>query len=355
MSCWSKKHQIETMAKEINEKTFELNITNELLNLSKSFIWYLDHFHWLHFRRMRNRNIISQFMKQSTLFAEGLTQEEESNTLTGGYDVSINYNHPNGQEGRLMFLQYKAGIRKSYSNKMVSKFYRQTASMEGRSPEHVLFTFNDAAEGTQHSTLRNLANRVGIQPKSVIYVFPRITEKTEFINKVGNLISNSSFVPVLEIDTQASNQTPPIIINDGVSHKYRTSYDGLTSEVNSLLFFFIYDNKIITELLSELICIQIERFARILLEQDIPVLEVFLEIVSESLNRFYEYELNEFSSSKLIIENIKIYIQRIVENFNSNRIILNAPNQFTNIIPKEGLTIKLENKYEYTGINYQII
>jgi len=69
------------MAKEINEKTFELNITNELLNLSKSFIWYLDLFPWFHFNSMRNRNIISQFMKQSTLFAEGLTQKEERNIL----------------------------------------------------------------------------------------------------------------------------------------------------------------------------------------------------------------------------------------------------------------------------------
>jgi hypothetical protein len=342
------------MAKEINEKTFELNITNELLNLSNSFVWYLDHFHWFRFPTMRNRNIISQFMRQATLFAEGLTQEEESNTLTGGYDVSINYNHPNGQEGRLMFLQYKAGIRKSYSNRNVSKFYRQTARTEGRSPEHALFTFNDAAEGTQHSTLRNLANRAGIQPESVIYVFPRITEKTEFKNKVGNLIPNSSFVPILEIDNQALNQTPPITINDGVSHKYRTSYDGLQSEVNFFFFFFFYDNKIISELLSELICIQIERFAKILLKQNRPDLEIFLEIVSESLNRFVEYELKEFTLSNLIIENVKLYIQRIVENFNSNKIIENAPSRFTNIIPSEGLKLKFENKLDFSGINYQI-
>lgn len=342
------------MAKEINEKTFELNITNELLNLSKSFICYLGHFHWFHFPPMQDRNIISQFMKQATLFAEGLTQEEESNPLTGGYDVSINYNHPNGQEGRLMFLQYKAGIRKSYSNKSVSNFYRQTARMEGRSPEHVLFTFNDAAEGTQHSTLRKLANSAGIQSQSVIYVFPRITEKSDFKNKVGNLISNSSFVPVLEIDNQALNQTPPITINDGVSHKYRTSYDGLQSEVNFFFFFFFYDNKIISELLSELICIQIERFAKILLKQDRPDLEIFLEIVSESLNRFVEYELKEFTLSNLIIENVKLYIQRIVENFNSNKIIENAPSRFTNIIPSEGLKLKFENKLDFSGINYQI-
>jgi len=342
------------MAKEINEKTFELNITNELLNISKSFIWYLDHFHWFHFPHRRNRDVISRFMNQVTLFAEGLTQEQESNTLTGGYDVSINYSHPNGQDGRLMFLQYKAGIRKSYSNKSVSKFYRQTAKAEGRSSEHVLFSFNDAAEGTQHSTLRNLANSTNINPNSVLYVFPRITEKPDFKNKVGNLIPNSSFIPVLEIDNQAANQTPPITINNGVSHKYRTTYDGLTSEVNFFFFFFFYDNKIITELLSELICIQIKRFAKRLSKQDNPDLEIFLEIVSDSLNRFVENELKQFPSNNLLVENVQKYIQRIVENFNSNIIIPDAPSRFTNIIPKEGLKLKFNKKDDFSGINYQM-
>lgn len=340
------------MAKEINEKTFELNITNELLNISKSFIGYLNY--WVHFSPRRYRSIF-QFMNQVTLFAEGLTQEEESNVLTGGYDVSINYIHPNGHEGRLMFLQYKAGVRKSYSKKNISKFYKKTAKAEYRSPEHAMFTFNDAAKGTQHSTLRNLANRTGIQPQSVIYVFPRITEKTEFKNKVGNLIPNCSFVPVLDIDNQAASQTPPITINDGVSHKFRTSYDGLTSEVNFFFFHFYYENRIITELLSELICIQIERFTKILLEQDIKFnLKVLLEILSESIDHFVKDELKEFPYSDSLIENVKKYIQKITKNFNSEKRIPNAPNRFTNIISQEGLKLKFENKHDFSKINYQI-
>jgi len=184
------------MGKNINEKTFELNITNELLNLSKSFIWYLDHspLCWL-----LPRTIWSQFLNQSTLFAVGLTQDEESDPLTGGYDVSINYTLPNGQDGRLIFLQYKAGVRKGYSNANASKFNRKTALKEKRRAEHVSFTFNDAAQGTQHSTLRNLANKTDIQSHSVMYVFPRITEKADFESKIGSLIFNSSFVPVLEL------------------------------------------------------------------------------------------------------------------------------------------------------------
>lgn len=342
------------MTKEINEKTFELNITNELLNLSKSFIWYLDHLHWFHFPPMRHRNIISQFMKQTTLFAEGLTQKEESNTLTGGYDVSINYNHPNGQEGRLMFLQYKAGIRKIYSNRSVSKFNRQTSRNEGRSPEHAMFTFNDAAGSTQHSTLRNLAKSTSVNSNSVLYVFPRITEKSDFKDKVGNLIPNSSFVPVLEIDKQAANQKPPITITDGVSHKYRTSYDGLRSEVNYYSFFFFYDNKIISELLSELICIQIERFAKILLKQKRADLEIFLEVLSGSFNSFVGYELELYPAKDLIFEKVNSYISRIKKELRSDRRIPQAPSQYTTVVPEGGLRLILDNINAFSRINYQI-
>jgi hypothetical protein len=303
---------------------------------------------------MRDRNIISQFMKQTILFAEGLTQEEESNPLTGGYDVSINYIHPNGHEGRLMFLQYKAGTRNSYSNKSDSNFYRQTARLKSRSPEHVLFTFNDAAECTQHSTLRNLANSASIRSQSVIYVFPRITEKIEFKNKVGNLIPNSSFVPVLEIDNQASNQKPPITINDGVTHKYRTSYDGLVSEVNFFFFFFFYDKLIISELLSELICIQIERFANILIKQNRPELEMFLTFLLDSFNRFVEYELREYPAKVIIFAKVISYINSIGEDYRSNSQIPQAPSKYTTIVPKEGLKLKFENKYDFSEINYQI-
>ncbi len=342
------------MAKEVNEKTFELNITNELLNLSKSFIWYLDHFQWFNFPPIRNRNIISQYIRQATFFAEGLTQEEESNPLTGGYDVSINFNHPNGLEGRLIFLQYKAGIRMSYSNRTVSKFYRRTARAEGRSAEHVLFTFNDAADGTQHSTLRSLANASGVNPNSVLYIFPRITEKTDFKNKVGNLISNSSIVPVLEIDNQAANQNPPITINDGVSHKYRTSYDGTTSEVNFFFFFFFYDDKIISEILSELICIQIERFSKLLLKEESPYLDLFLDIISDSFNRFVEYELSKYPSNNSILENVNSYISQILEYYNENKQIPQAPSTYTMVIPKEGLKLNFEHRFDFSRVNCQI-
>lgn len=339
------------MAKEINEKTFELNITHELLNLSKSFIWYLYNSPLSH---LLSRYIWGKFLNQATLLAEGLTQEEESNPLTGGYDVSINYSLPNGLEGRLMFLQYKAGIRKSYSNIAPSNFNRQTAKSKNRSPEHVSFTFNAAAGGTQHSTLRNLANRIEIQSQSVMYVFPRITEKNDFNNKIGTLIYNSSFVPVVSIDNQAANQNPACTINDGVAHKYRTSYDGFTSEVNFFFFFFFYDDSIISDFLSELICIQIERIANILIKNDGQFINIFLESLPSSINQLVENNLNLYFSKGSLIKNVNSYIQRVNEDFNSDRKIPNAPSKYTTIIPKEGLNLLFDDKIDFSSISYQI-
>ncbi|GAB1472587.1 hypothetical protein MASR2M69_00270 [Bacteroidota bacterium] len=342
------------MAKEINEKTFELNITNELLNLSKSFIWYLDHIHWFPFPIIRNEENLRQFFNHAMIFAEGLTQKEENNPITGGYDVSVSYNLTNGLTGRLLFLQYKAGIRRSYSNNKESKFYRQTARNERRSPEHALFTFNDAANGAQHSTLRNLANSAGISPNSVIYVFPRITEKSDFKSKVGSLIQHTSFVPVLEIDSQAANQTPPITINNGITHKFRTSYDGLTSEVNFFFFFFLYNNKFVYEILAELICIQIERFARIIDKEGRGFLEVFQDILPDALSRFVRYELKQNPSSFIVSKNVSSYIKQMAESFKSNKIIPQAPSKYTTILTSEGMKIRFEDKNDLSLLSYQI-
>lgn len=337
------------MPKKINEKTFELNITNELLNLSKSFLWLLDHLHLLNFPLpMRSHIMISQFMEEATLFAEGLTQKEESNPLTGGYDVSINYNHPSGQEGRLLFLQYKAGISKSHSTIKESKFYKQTAKSNCYDAKHVLFTFNDAAKGTQHSTLRTLANSQGIQPKSVIYVFPRITELAVFLNNIGNLISNSSFVPVLEIDVQANKQNPKIIIKDNVSHKYRTSYDGLISEINSTPFSFEYDNNFVSNLVSELLCVQLERYFRYLKQNNSSA-----KFWNSEMDSFMNY-LKEFPPFRIFdLDGFWKYL-KLFENYEEGNNIPKAPSVYTSIIPSKGLTLSFENKIDFSAMKYQL-
>ncbi|WP_417236134.1 hypothetical protein [Bizionia paragorgiae] len=337
--------------KEINEKTFELNITNELLNLSKSFLWYLDYSSISH---LFPRNYWQEFLKQNVLFAEGLTQEEESSS-TGGYDVSINIKSSRKTyDNRLLFLQYKAGVNNMRCNHEDSHF--NVSQKHLRDTNHVLFTFNDAAKGKQHGILRNLANTPSIQAESVLYVFPRITTKADFNDKVGNLIEHSSFVPVLELDRQARSQSPSIIINDGVVHKYRTSYDGSLSEVNFFFFLFDYKNTTYFEIISELICVQIERLAHFIINTEGVLMTNFKSWV---LNAVDDFISDYFKEKK--IETARILIGPRVKNYLydfDDRITLEsipkAPQKYSTVITKDGLQFKTEEQVDMSSINYQI-
>jgi hypothetical protein len=337
--------------KEVNEKTFELNITAELLDLSKSFLWYLDE---SPLKKLYPRKFLKSFLSYNTFFAEGLTQAEESST-GGGYDVSINYKSPNQTfSNRLLFLQYKAGVNKTRCNNVNSNF--NISQKHLRDTNHVLFTFNDAADKKQHGILRGLANTPSIQQNSVLYVFPRITSKTDFISKVGNLLTHTSFVSVSDIDLQASQQIPPIRINDGVVHKYRTSYDGVLSEVNFFFFKYKYDPTIFFEIMSELICIQIERLAHFLIVNNKVLIKdfkvwVFIAITDFISDKFKDKEL-EFA---LII--IATKVNFYLDDFNDETLLKSipvAPQKFSTAISEDGLQFKTEEKIDMSYINYQI-
>ncbi|WP_026947130.1 hypothetical protein [Algoriphagus marincola] len=329
------------MKKEINEKTFELNITNELLNLSKSFLWYMDH---SPIKDLIATGVWPEFSKQTCLFAIGLTQGEEANPKKGGYDVSINYALPGGQQARMLFLQYKAGIRRKYSNRSGSSFEKS----KGALAEHVCFTFNDAAGNTQHSTLRKLAENPEIQENSVLYVFPRITERKDFLKKIGSLLDFTSFVPVKEMDRQASkNESVKTITND--PHKFRVSYDRKTSEVNLLLLLLLLDQGFVGNLLSELISIQIERLFKVFKMGNGTDFSELLNSVSIAIDDLFASQLEGIDSSNVkgYIENVRIGLEK--ENF-----VPRAPSNYTTVIPNEGLNLKFDEKLDFSSIHYQV-
>lgn len=334
------------MAKEINEKTFELNITSELLDVSNSFVHYMTN---KHISKIKSEDEWFDFFQNTKIFAQGLTQAQETNPKTGGYDVSISYKNRNNEIGRLLFLQFKSGKHSNYCMNKKSQFYGN----KNNKKEHVVFTFNDAADQTQHSTLRRLANKKEIIPESVLYVFPRITKMSEF--NLGSLLNNTSFVPVLEIDRQGKEQNPPIDIIDGVAHKYRTSYCGAKSEVNYYYYYFFYDDLILRELLTELICIKFERFFRFYLEKNKFALDfqILLDSIKESIDNYSDSHKNILINKKTIIE----YLNMIkVTNLNfSDFQIPFAPQKYTTMLSKEGLKISFDNKINLSDITYQII
>ena len=338
------------MAKEISEKTFEINITSELLNISKSFIYYMT--------KPFISNIMSQdewfeLLLKNNFYSIGLTQAEETNPITGGYDVSINYVDDDGCSGRLLFLQYKSGKRAGFCVNSNSQFH---GSQSNKKP-HIVFTFNDAANNTQHSTLRRLTSQATIKPESVLYVFPRITEHSEFLKSCSDIIKHTSFVPVLEIDRQGLAQTPPLPIIDGIPHKYRTSYDGMVSEVNYYYYSYYYRQAILSDLVAELVCIQFERFfIKVKNNPKIftPELKYLIGNIKENLanndNKFFkgiymsndkitDY-LNQFDVNSLTLDDF---------------IIPKAPQYYSTEIPSDGLILELDRDYNYSQINYQII
>lgn len=340
------------MGKAINEKTFEINITSELINKSKLMAWSLT---FPYFHLIRPDKYWDYLISAETIFCEGLTQAEESNPETGGYDTTISFLDRNRVTRRLMFLQFKAGYHRERSNNPNSIFCKKSENYNGGDTKHILFTFNDAAEGTQHSTLRKLSQKNGVKPKSVMYVFPRITTKEDFDSNIGRLSLESSFVPVVDIDEQGSNQTPSVTIIDGTTHKYRTSYDGQQTELNKFFFFFDYEKSIIREFLTELTCVHIERilqkFER---EEDKKDLPVILDLLEENINSDSNSPFIVNRSKEINLKTIKNYIKKVRAGYIVNEIIMPAPSKFTSIIPENGIKISLNDENYHSSLKYQI-
>lgn len=329
------------MKKEVNEKTFELNITNELLNLSKSFVWYMNN---SPIKDLIATGFWPEFSSQTCLFATGLSQKEEANQDKGGYDVSINYALPGGQEARMLFLQYKAGLRRKYSNRSGSVFEKS----KGALAEHACFTFNEAAGNSQHSTLRKLAENPKIQENSFLYVFPRITEREDFLKKIGFLRNYTSFVPVMEMDRQAAKNEEVKFISDD-PHKFRVSYDGKTCEVNLLLLLMLLDQGFVGNLLSELISIQIERLLKTFKRRIRMELTEIIDSVSSTLDQFIERKLQG-----LVAIEVRNYIERVKSEIKENNLIPEAPANYTTVIPNEGLILNFEERLDLSHVHYQV-
>ncbi len=337
------------MKKEISEKTFELNITNELLNISKSFIWHLMD---SPVANLLPKEVYINFLNESVFYAEGLTQEEEASP-GGGYDVSININNPGLTEKRLLILQYKSGIRKKFHKKLIASQFHFSKKPD----PFIEFTFNDAAGKEQHIILRKLANDHKIQKESVMYVFPRITEEKDFQSKIGNLIWNTSFVPVLEIDKQGLAAKPKVEIKPGSTHKFRTSYDGNKSEVNLLLLLLLLDYDRPAQILAELICVQIERFFRLAFRyfDYSGYMDGLLSYFSDGLKLMQEEVFGNINTKQLIFYLIKSYFDSVEKAIMLQKEIPSAPVRFTTVLPVDGIKLRVTEKIDLSNVSYQII
>lgn len=208
------------------EKTLELNITHEILSLADSFWWFLQPVSLKRYWRPHWR---FPLMQPPRSFATGLHINLEGKK-GGGYDVCIN--SPSNFQGgnpRLLFMQFKAGIEKSFNSNPSSIFYG-----DSNNPNiHVEFDINNNEKRNQHALLKTLALKAG-NKDAVVYVFPRIVNETQLTQNIGKLLGKTTFLSIDDIDTKAAANK--IKIDDGNPHKFRTCYrDWSRNEINLLL------------------------------------------------------------------------------------------------------------------------
>jgi hypothetical protein len=211
------------------EKTLELNITHEILSLTDSFWWFLlPH----PIREEWKPYIRIPFIRRQRLYATGLPIHLEGKA-GGGYDVCIHAPAKSpGIPPRLLFMQFKAGVERKYSEEPRSQFRGSKKNHN----LHVEFEINNNTQKNQHQLLQYLAENAG-NKNAVFYVFPRIVDEQQLIANNGRLLRKTSFISVEEIDKIAKNNN--VTINDGKVHKFRTCYkDHTRNEVCSTPFNF---------------------------------------------------------------------------------------------------------------------
>lgn len=211
-----------------HEKSLELNITRELLNLSDSWAWFLTDIPLWRYWRPRYRLPFLKF-PQSTAGGFHITDEGTSDPTGeagGGYDVRIRA----GNGGHLLFIQYKKGDLLKRSPGAGSIF-------DIAPSEHFKFKINSSSTN-QHFLLRELADGVGKEKgNAVVYAFPLIKDMEELEKNAGSLIRKTKFVSVADVDQQAFINN--IVFKKGDEHSFRIcTKDMNRCEVNYLFFLF---------------------------------------------------------------------------------------------------------------------
>lgn len=215
------------------EKTLEVNITHELLNLADSWYWFLTDIPLWRYWRPRYRLPFLKYPK-STAGGFHITTEGKNDPTGeegGGYDMRIKA----GIGGHLLFIQFKMGD--------LIKLSPDPNSIFNSLPfDHYNFRIN-GTKTNQHFLLRDLANGVGAHSgNAVVYAFPLISDMEELERNSGKLIRRTKFISVNDIDSQANLNN--VTINRNQIHNFRIGKDNMNRcEVNSDTFSFEGEDK----------------------------------------------------------------------------------------------------------------
>lgn len=258
------------------EKTLELNITHEILQLADSFWWFLQsnalRRHWHPHHRF-------PLIAPPKSFASGLHINLEGKK-GGGYDVCINSpSNFGGGNPRLLFMQFKAGVEKPFNTNTDSKFFGNSANPE----IHIEFDINSNTKKDQHRLLQTLASNVG-NKNAVVYVFPRMVNIGQLQDNLGKLLSKTSFISIDEIDKKASDNN--VTIDDGNAHKFRTCYNDYDKNEVNFFFFFFGRQKKPGGVLGEIFAVRIYRALNLLRENQNSAFPFVKRQITDALIRY---------------------------------------------------------------------
>lgn len=212
----------------LHEKSLELNITHELLNLADSWWWFLTDIPLWRYWRPRYRLPFIKYPRSTSaglhINTEG--KDDPTGNAGGGFDVRIR----SGIGSHLLFIQFKKGDYCLNSPGTGSKF--------DKSPhDHFVFEINGTSTN-QHFTLRSLANGVGSKNgNAVVYAFPLIKDMTDLESNMGKLVRRTKFISIADLDCEASKAKVTFARNQ--QHNFRVGATDMNRcEVNYFFFGF---------------------------------------------------------------------------------------------------------------------
>jgi len=233
---------------DFHEKSLELNITHELLNLADSWYWFLTDIPLWRYWKPKYRLPYLKVPKSTSggfhITTEG--KDDPTGESGGGFDVRIK----TGLGNHLLFIQFKKGQLSTKSPDATSEFSKAPH-------EHFVFEINGTTTN-QHFTLRKLAAGKGAEiGNAVVYAFPLINDMDELEANAGKLIRKTKFVSVADIDKWADIKKCPFKV--GEIHNFRVgAFDMNRCDIN--FFFFFYGGPDRTpEIVADIICIGFEK------------------------------------------------------------------------------------------------
>lgn len=190
----------------LHEKTLELMITHELLNLASSIAADYPIPYFLHPYRLRR-----EILRLGRIYASGLHINYEGLAGKGGgngVDVQIGARGL----GYVAYLQFKRGEESVNSLPSQANFQHVN--------QVIKFKIN-TKKSNQHFMLLDLANSQNGYGNNVLYVLPNIARMDEIVDSDESLFSRTRFFPVKQLHQEANDR----IVRDSTHSLYMNRMD----------------------------------------------------------------------------------------------------------------------------------